>query len=174
MPARSMILNGNQMRKAREALKALPPEQREELHYQGIGPGDSYVGMWRMVNRYRYRLHYIEAALAKMLSLDDPGRAILEKKERYYSEQIIALYSKLLPHEKPKLQSIEVRGDQQGPVYHKVDLDILSDQDLHALARILPKLGGASQSGEPAAGARRDAPARGGGRAPTGRARASR
>jgi hypothetical protein len=132
--------------------------------------------MWRMVNRYRYRLHYIEAALAKILSPDDPGRAILEKEERYYSEQIIALYSKLLPHEKPKLQSIEVRGDQQGPVYHKVDLDILSDQDLHALARILPKLGGASQSGEPVAGAvyagaRRNAPARGGARAPAGRAR---
>ena len=100
-----------------------------------------------MVNRYRYRLHYIEAALAKILSPDDPGRAILEKEERYYSEQIIALYSKLLPHEKPKLQSIEVRGDQQGSAYHEVDLKNLSDEDLNALARILPKLGGATGPG---------------------------
>jgi hypothetical protein len=47
-PTRSIVLNRNKMRKAREALKALPPEQREELRYQGIGPDDSYVGMWRI------------------------------------------------------------------------------------------------------------------------------
>jgi hypothetical protein len=26
------------------------------LRYAGIGPGDSYIGMWRIVNFYRYRL----------------------------------------------------------------------------------------------------------------------
>jgi hypothetical protein len=45
------------MRQAREALKALPPEEREQLWYGGIGPGDSYIGMWRMVNAYRFRLN---------------------------------------------------------------------------------------------------------------------
>jgi hypothetical protein len=25
-----------------------------------IGPGDSYIGMWRMVNRYRYRLDILD------------------------------------------------------------------------------------------------------------------
>jgi hypothetical protein len=42
MPARSIVSNRNQMRQAREALKAVPLEQREELRRNGIGPGDSY------------------------------------------------------------------------------------------------------------------------------------
>ena len=25
----------------------VPPKQREELRFNGIGPGDSYLGMWR-------------------------------------------------------------------------------------------------------------------------------
>ena len=24
--------------------------------YDGIGPGDSYIGIWRMINNYRHRL----------------------------------------------------------------------------------------------------------------------
>jgi hypothetical protein len=31
--------------------------EREELRYQGIGPGDNYIGMWRMVNAHRFRLN---------------------------------------------------------------------------------------------------------------------
>jgi hypothetical protein len=37
----------------------------------------------------------------------------LEKDIRYYSKQITSLYSKLLVHEKPKLASVEVNGDQR-------------------------------------------------------------
>jgi hypothetical protein len=168
-----MILNRNQMRKARDSLKALPPEQREQLRYQGIGPGDSYIGMWRMVNCYRFRVNALCKAKTRADVTPIEERQ-LEKDIRYYCERITFIYGKLLVHEKPKLASIEFKGDQQNPVYQEVDLKNLSNEELHALARILPKLGGASQSGEPAAGARRDAPARGGGRAPTGRARASR
>jgi hypothetical protein len=140
------------MRKAREALKALPPEQREQLWYGGIGPGDSYIGMWRMVNAYRFRLN---ALFKDQTRADVPPveERQLEKDIRYYSEQITSLYGKLLVHEKPKLASVEVKGDQQKPIYHEVDLKNLSDDDLAALARILPKLGAASQAGEPLAGA---------------------
>jgi hypothetical protein len=42
----------------------------------------------------------------------------LEKHIRYYSEQITVLYSKLLVYEKPKLASVEVKDDQQNPIYH--------------------------------------------------------
>jgi hypothetical protein len=52
-----------------------------------------------------------------------------------------AFYVKLLPHEKPKLNSIEVNDDPQNPVHMLIDLTVLPDEDLHALARILPKLG---------------------------------
>jgi hypothetical protein len=33
---------------------ALPPEQREELRFNGVGPGDSYVGLWRILNSHRH------------------------------------------------------------------------------------------------------------------------
>jgi hypothetical protein len=65
MPARSTVSNRNQMRQAREVLKALPPKQREELRYRGIGPGDSYIGMWRMVNAYRFKLNALCKAQAR-------------------------------------------------------------------------------------------------------------
>jgi hypothetical protein len=55
-----------------------------------------------------------------------------------------AFYGKLLPREKPKLNSIEVNDDPQNPVHMLIDLTVLPDEDLHALARILPKLGGAT------------------------------
>ena len=149
MPAHSIVSNRKQMRQAREAMRDLPPKQREELHYQGIGPGDSYIGMWRMVNAYRSKLN----ALFKDKARDDVTpveERQLELDIRYYSEQITHLYSKLLVHEKPKLQAIEVKGDPQGPHYHEADLRRLSREDLLALARILPKLGGApSEPGPP-------------------------
>jgi hypothetical protein len=47
-------------------------------------------------------------------------------------------------HEKPKLQSIEVNDNPQNPVHMQIDLTGLLDEDLQALARILPKLGGSN------------------------------
>jgi hypothetical protein len=147
MPARSIVSNRNQMRQAREGLKALPLEQREELRRNGIGPGDSYIGMWRMVNRYRYRLDILDQEMRA--DTTPKKRRELEKDIRYYGEQITFLYGKLLIHEKPKLQSVEVKGDPQGPHYHEADLSRLSREDLLALARILPKLGGAPSEPAP-------------------------
>jgi hypothetical protein len=123
MPARSIVSNRNQMRQAREVLKALPPKQREELRYQGIGPGDSYIGMWRMVNAYRFELNALCKAQARDNVTPIEERQ-LERDIRYYSEQITFLYAKLLVHEKPKLASVEFKGDQQRPIYQEVDLKI--------------------------------------------------
>jgi hypothetical protein len=30
------------------------------LNYKGFGPGDDYIGMCRVVNRYRYRLNILD------------------------------------------------------------------------------------------------------------------
>jgi hypothetical protein len=86
------------------------------------------------------------AVLAKK-NIKPAERQKLERDERYHGEQIAWLYTKLLQHEKPKLKSVEAKADPTGPVYHEVDLDRLSREDLLALARILPKLG-AAQSEE--------------------------
>jgi hypothetical protein len=69
--------------------------------------------------------------------------------QRWCLDHIEGLYKMLLPHEKARLQSITLTGDSSHPVYHEVDLKGLPTEDLKALARILPKLGGAPA--EPAA-----------------------
>ena len=179
MPARSIVSNRNQMRQAREALRALPPEQREELRFNGIGPGDSYLDVWRMVNLYRRRLDQIVTRIShheRRGALDAGELAKMERDERYYSAQITSLYGKLLVHEKPKLASVEFKGDQQKPIFQEVDLRNLSNEDLDALARILPKLGGATGPGgsngrDPHTG---DQALTGGARTSARRARASR
>ena len=77
-------------------------------------------------------------------------RMALEEKDDLLTQRILTTYGKLLLHEKPRLQSVEVKGDPQGPHYHEADLSRLSREDLLALARILPKLGGApSEPGPP-------------------------
>jgi hypothetical protein len=77
------------------------------------------IGMWRMLNRSRFRLQMIEGQLATFSqAVETPEEAVnrdlireelrrLELDERYYSKQITHLYGKLLLHEKPKLQSID-------------------------------------------------------------------
>jgi hypothetical protein len=39
----------------------------------------------------------------------------LEEKDDLLTQRILTTYGKLLPHEKPRLQSVEVKGDQAGP-----------------------------------------------------------
>ena len=159
MPARSSVSNRNKLRQAREALRSPRPEQREELRWNGIGPGDSYIGLWRMVNRHRHRLATVQGMLDAK-TLPPSRRHELEKTERYLSEQIVSIYAKLLGHEKPKLASVEFKGDPKDPLQTQIDLTCLPDEDLYALSRILPKLGGATGPDAPA-GSDVDAGARG-------------
>ena len=46
MPRRkeTLFTNRKAMKQAREELRALPAEERDALVYDGIGPGDSYIG----------------------------------------------------------------------------------------------------------------------------------
>jgi hypothetical protein len=93
-------------------MRALPPEQRDELRYAGIGPGDSYVGIWRMVNAYLAKL----SDVMNGLSHDNitPARSReLEEEWRYLCEQVVNIYAKILPFEKAKLNAVTVSGDQQ-------------------------------------------------------------
>ena len=69
-------------------------------------------------------------------------RLCTDMRPRFRGE-IKDLYGRVLGCEKPKLQSIEVKGDAGNPLNMTIDLSGLPDEDLHALARILPKLGGA-------------------------------
>jgi hypothetical protein len=44
---------------------------------------------------------------------------------------------------------VKVSGDGTNPMFAKVDLSHLPDEDIHALARILPKLGGGTAGPPP-------------------------
>jgi hypothetical protein len=88
-----------------------------------------------MLNNYRHRLNGIQGQLTQENT--PANKAHLEADKRYYSEQIIGMYLKLLRHEKPKLQSIEFKDDPNNPLHMQVDLKVLSDADLQALSRIL-------------------------------------
>jgi hypothetical protein len=147
MPARSIIKNRHQLRQAREALKGLPPKEREALHWNGIGPGDGYIGFWKTVKYYRQKIAGIEVALRNN-KLSAETRQELKADLRYYAEQVLMIYGKVIGFEKAKLQSITLKGDPDNPLHMNLDmnldLSVLSDEELDVLARILPKLGGAS------------------------------
>ena len=121
-------------------------EQREELRFNNIGPGDSYVGIWRVVNTYRRRFNDVEIAL-RQPGLSPAKEQDLRKEWRQLLEQILECYSTILPFEKAKLTTVRLSGDAGGQMYSKVDLSHLPDEDVHALARILPKLCGSTATG---------------------------
>jgi hypothetical protein len=141
MPFRSSVTNRKLMRQARKTLAALPPKERDALHWNGIGPGDSYIGMWRIVTQYRHRLREIQIGLSNP-NIKPATKRDLEKDWRYLMEQIVKLYSTVLPYEKAKLSAITISGDPTNPMHVEHDLSHLTDGELRALARILPKLGG--------------------------------
>jgi hypothetical protein len=87
----------------------------------------------------------------------------LKKDERYLAEEIKDLYGKVLGKEKASLQSVTLKGDPRNPLHMAVDLSGLPDEDLDALARIIPKLAGGtgpehSGEGDVSPSARREAP----------------
>ena len=84
----SPIKNRRQMWKARQALMALPPEQREESRFNGVGPGEGYVAVWRMTNNYRHKIMGVQSQLVRGKKITKEIRRRLESDERYYSEQV--------------------------------------------------------------------------------------
>ena len=77
-----------------------------------------------MLNRDRRRLEQVEARMAKItLHLADTALSkqdridfqlhytACEEKDELLTNRIMATYGKLLLHEKPRLQSVEVKGE---------------------------------------------------------------
>jgi hypothetical protein len=123
----------NKIAAAHKELAALTPEQRKGLHYNGIGPGDSYVGTWVLLNFYRRKLTHTLKALTNEKT-SPAARLEHNEIQRWCLDHIEGLYKMLLPHEKARLQSITLTGDPSTPVYHEVDLKGLPTEDLKALA----------------------------------------
>jgi hypothetical protein len=97
------------------------------------------------VNHYRAKIAGYQSEL-RTGNLKPSKRQELQRDERYYAEQVVAIYGRLLGHEKPKLQAITLMGDPKNPLHMTHDLSVLSDGELDALSRILPKLGGSTEA----------------------------
>src|SRR5262245_51124349 len=70
-----------------------------------------------------------------------------ESKWKYLMERITDCCSTLMPFEKARLRAVALSSDYGSPMFAKVDLSHLPDEDIFALARILPKLGGGTATG---------------------------
>jgi hypothetical protein len=73
------------------------------------------------VNHYRAKIAGYQSEL-RTGNLKPSKRQELERAERYYAEQVVAIYGRLLGHEKPKLQAITLIGDPKNPLHMTHDL----------------------------------------------------
>jgi hypothetical protein len=71
-------------------------KDRELWEAAGIGPGDSYVALWSFL---------IEARNSWQ------GAKVQERKD-YWQRQYVEVLGKLLPYERPRLQVVKVKTDQ--------------------------------------------------------------
>jgi hypothetical protein len=130
---------------ARDAFKTLN-DDRERFRRIGLGPGESYIGLWRICGDY---LEMRDALRRKLASEGLKGVARQRALARHdlLQEQICEVLRFILPFERPKLAAIEVSGDQINPARVKPDLTKLTDEELGQLERIVLKVGTGASGG---------------------------
>jgi hypothetical protein len=89
----------NKIAAAHKELAALTPEERNGLIWRGIGPGDSYVGIWRLLNLYRSKLVRVQEQMTRFGEGSRTGGSgmTFEEKEQVYLDRIEGIYRALLP-----------------------------------------------------------------------------
>ena len=71
------------------------------------------------------------------------------EERRYLLDKIADLYTKVLPYERARLAAFRIAGDSDAPIHVKHDLSKLTDGELTFLAKIIPKLAGATGGSDP-------------------------
>jgi hypothetical protein len=94
--------------------------------------------MWRLINVYRCIAGIADPKCSKVRM-----RSLLAER-RYLMKQIVNTFTKVMPYEKAKLAAFTISGDPKAPLHVEYDYSKLTDNELEVLARIIPKLGGAS------------------------------
>jgi hypothetical protein len=130
---------------ARDAFKTLN-DDRERFRRVGLGPGESYVGLWRICADHLE----IREAIRRKLASDDlkaSERRLMMARHDLLQEQLVDILRFILPFERPKLSPIEVSGDQLNPARVKPDLTKLTDEELGQLEKIVLKVGTGASGG---------------------------
>jgi hypothetical protein len=130
---------------SRDAFKTLDKD-RERFQRVGLGPGESYVGLWRICCDYLETREVIRKRLAGD-ALKGRARQFALNRHDLLQERIRDLLQRLLPFERPRLSSIEMSGDQLNPTRVKPDLTKLTDEELRQLERIVLKVGTGASGG---------------------------
>jgi hypothetical protein len=110
---------------SRDAFKTLDRD-RERFQRIGLGPGESYIGLWRLYADYVETREAVRKKLATGALMGMARQRALDRHD-LLQERIRDLLQRILPFERPRLSAIEVSGDQLNPTRVKPDLTKLSD-----------------------------------------------
>jgi hypothetical protein len=90
-----------------------------------IGPGDSYIGLWRLVSHYRHRLFGVQRSLANG-PLTHSRRQELERDERYLTKRIVKIY--VIAARKTEIELDRFEGRPAEPAAHGMSLNHWKDE----------------------------------------------
>jgi hypothetical protein len=127
----------NNLTAARKAFTQLKHD-RERYEAAGLGPGDSYRGLWAMLHEWREELKHAQG----------------EEKRNYYRTQVTNVLVKILPFERPRLMAAALSTDPNAPLMDMTQLaqmmaKALTNEEMATLDVIALKLvaGPATEAG---------------------------
>jgi hypothetical protein len=105
---------------------------RERYERAGLGPGEAYRGLWRHLHDV---LDDMKAAKA---ANDEPSR-------RWFSKEYSQTLFRILPYERPRLQTVQLQGDPDRPVMNQEQMaeviaKMLTQEEIAILDRVAIKL----------------------------------
>jgi hypothetical protein len=89
----------NNLAAARNAFRQHKAD-RERYEAAGLGPGDAYRGLWGILHDYR----------------EEMLKTRSEKRRDYLMAQVATTLYRILPFERPRLQTVKLQGDPDAPI----------------------------------------------------------
>jgi hypothetical protein len=114
--------------RARRVFQHLHAE-RKRYEDNGLGPGDSYRGMWKYLHD----------------CLDELKKARSEERRDYFRREYATTLFRILPFERPRLQTIKLQGDPDRPVMNQEQMaevvaKLLTQEEIAILDKVALKL----------------------------------
>jgi hypothetical protein len=121
--------------RARRVFQNLHAE-RKRYEDNGLGPGDAYRGLWNYLHD----------------SLDELKKARSEERRDYFRREYATTLYRILPFERPRLQTVKLQGDPDRPVLSTEQMadtisKLLTQDEIAILDKVAIKLVTASGGG---------------------------
>jgi hypothetical protein len=118
----------NNLAAARKAFRQHKAD-RERYEAAGLGPGDAYRGLWAILHDYR----------------NEMLKARSEKRRDYLMAQVANTLYRILPFERPRLQTVKFQGDPDAQIRDPQELaetmaKVLTQEELELLDKVALKL----------------------------------